>query len=253
MALTGDPNGPPMKVGTSIADLVTGLYATQAVLAGLAQRDRAGSGGRLDVSMLDSMASILAFNAGIYFATGRNPQRAGNAHPTISPYEAFEAADGWFTLGVANDKFWSAFCEALGVAELKRDPRFASPSKRAAARGALHALLQPRFRQHRRQHWLELFSAVGVPCGAIRSISEVCEASALVDRGQVGEVDHPTAGALRYIASPIRFDDRPQGSVAAPPRLGADAHEILSDWLSYEDAEIAALRAAGAFGKRGAG
>lgn len=101
MDITGDPNGPPMKVGTSIADLVTGLYATQAVLSALRQRDRTGKGGRVDVSMLDAMASLLTFNAGIYFASGVSPKRRGNAHPTISPYETFQASDGWINVGVA--------------------------------------------------------------------------------------------------------------------------------------------------------
>jgi crotonobetainyl-CoA:carnitine CoA-transferase CaiB-like acyl-CoA transferase len=113
MDVTGEAHGSPMKVGISIADLVTGLYAAQAVLAALMQRDRTGCGGRVDVAMLDAMASLLTFNAGIYFATGQSPGRRGNAHPTISPYETFQAADGWINVGVANHKFWIAFCEAM--------------------------------------------------------------------------------------------------------------------------------------------
>ncbi len=110
MEITGEPDGPPVKVGTSIADLVTGLYCAQAVLAALARRGRTGTGGRVDVSMLDAMASLLTFNAGIYFATGASPRRRGNAHPTISPYETFEAADGWLNIGIANDS--SGRCSA---------------------------------------------------------------------------------------------------------------------------------------------
>lgn len=111
MDVTGDPNGPPLKVGTLIADLVTGLYATQAVLAALRQRDRTCSGGRVDVAMLDAMASLLTFNAAIYFVTGKSLQPRGNVHPTISPYETFEAADGWINVGVANEK--SGFSSAM--------------------------------------------------------------------------------------------------------------------------------------------
>ena len=125
MDITGEADGPPMKVGTSIADLVSGLYAAQAALAGLARRDRTGRGGRIDVSMLDAMASLLTFNAGMYFATGETPRRRGNAHPTIAPYETFEAADGWVNVGVANDKFWSLFCAVLGRPDIEGDPRFA--------------------------------------------------------------------------------------------------------------------------------
>jgi crotonobetainyl-CoA:carnitine CoA-transferase CaiB-like acyl-CoA transferase len=132
MDITGDPDGPPMKVGTSIADLVTGLYASQSVLAALMKRQRTGNGGRVDVSMLDSMASLLTFNAGMYFASGESPRRRGNAHPTISPYETFPASDGWINVGVANDKFWSIFCDVIGRNDLMADPLFDSAPKRAS-------------------------------------------------------------------------------------------------------------------------
>ena len=137
MDITGEPEGPPMKVGTSVADLVTGLYAAQAVLAALAQRQRTGTGGRVDVSMLDCMASLLTFNAGMYFATGQSPKRRGNAHPTISPYETFQASDGWFNLGVANDRFWAAFCHAIDRPDLLADTRFEKATDRVIARQAL--------------------------------------------------------------------------------------------------------------------
>ena len=157
MDITGDPDGPPMKVGTSIADLVTGLYASQAVLAALMKRERSGVGGRVDVSMLDAMASLLTFNAGMYFASGESPKRRGNVHPTISPYETFEASDGWFNLGVANAKFWSLFCGAVGRKDIETDPRFDAAPKRAANRAALAGILHPIFKAEPRDRWLEIF------------------------------------------------------------------------------------------------
>ena len=142
MDITGEADGPPMKVGTSIADLVTGLYASQSVLAALMKRERTGIGGRVDVSMLDAMASLLTFNAGMYFASGESPKRRGNVHPTISPYETFEASDGWINVGVANDKFWALFCGVIDRKDLEADPRFDAAPRRAANRPVLAGILQ---------------------------------------------------------------------------------------------------------------
>ena len=248
MDITGDPDGPPTKVGTSIADLVTGLYAAQAVLAGLAQRQKTGTGGRVDVSMLDCMASLLTFNAGIYFASGKSPRRRGNAHPTISPYETFRAADGWFNLGVANDRFWSAFCSAIERPDLLDEPRFARAADRSAHRSELKAVLEPIFLEKPRDHWTALFAKSGIPVGAIRSVGEVCEAPELAERGVAREMEHPAAGRLRYLASALRFDDQPPPEARRPPLLGENTREVLSEWLSLGGSEIARLADEGAFG-----
>ncbi|MEZ5802097.1 MAG: CaiB/BaiF CoA-transferase family protein [Rhizobiaceae bacterium] len=246
MSITGEAGGPPMKVGTSIADLVTGLYAAQAVLAALAQRTRTGTGGRIDVSMLDCMASLLTFNAGMYFASGKSPARRGNAHPTISPYEAFEAEDGWFNLGVANDKFWSIFCRTIGREELLTDPDFATAPKRAENRVRLRDLLTPMFRAKPRDHWLRMLTENAVPCGAIRSVGEVCEAENLKTRGVSRTMRHPRAGDLRYIASALRFDDMPPPDPAPPPLLGEHGEAILADWLNLAMDDVERLARAGA-------
>ncbi len=248
MDITGEPDGPPVKVGTSIADLVTGLYCAQAVLAALARRARSGAGGRVDVAMLDAMASLLTFNAGIYFATGASPRRRGNAHPTISPYETFEAADGWLNLGVANDKFWALFCGVLGRPELRDDPRFARAQDRAAGRMALKALLQPLIRARPRAEWVAELTAAGVPCGEIRTVAEVCEAPQLTGRGQIQSTRHPAAGTVRHVASAIRFDDAPPPPARPAPRLGEHRDELLSEWLGLDAAAVAALARQGAFG-----
>jgi crotonobetainyl-CoA:carnitine CoA-transferase CaiB-like acyl-CoA transferase len=248
MDITGEPDGPPTKVGTSIADLVTGLYGTQAVLAALMQRERTDTGGRVDVSMLDAMASLLTFNAGLYFATGTSPRRRGNAHPTISPYETFQAADGWMNVGVANDRFWAAFCRALDRADLAERPEFASASDRAARRPELKAILEPIFRRESRDHWIALLGGAGVPCGAIRTVGEVCEAPLLSERGVARSHAHPAAGELRYLASAVRFDDRPPPDAVRPPLLGEHTHAALADWLNLDGAAIERLSAEGAFG-----
>jgi formyl-CoA transferase len=249
MDVTGDPDGPPTKVGTSIADLVTGLYAAQAVMASLAQRARTGTGGRIDVAMIDAMASLLTFNAGIYFATGRTPKRRGNAHPTISPYEAFEASDGWFNLGVANDRFWSSFCTALGRTDLLDDPRFARAADRAAARAELTRLLRPIFLERPRAYWTGLFADAGIPCGAIKSVGEVCDAPELAARGVRRTMEHPAAGTVAYLASAIRFDDEAPPEPRRPPVLGEHTAEVLREWLSMDEAMMADFSARGAFGR----
>lgn len=248
MDITGDPDGAPMKVGTSIADLVTGLYASQAVLAALVKRESRGIGSRVDVSMLDAMASLLTFNAGMYFASGESPKRRGNVHPTISPYETFEASDGWFNLGVANDKFWSIFCEAIGRRDIGSDSRFDSAPRRAANRAALAEILRPIFRSQSREYWLDVFGRAGIPCGAIRTVGEVCEAPQLTQRNMVQAVMHKVAGEVKFVARPLRFDDLPPGPSTPPPTLGEHTEEVFQDWLGWTRQEVAELASKGAFG-----
>jgi crotonobetainyl-CoA:carnitine CoA-transferase CaiB-like acyl-CoA transferase len=239
MDITGQAGGPPTKVGTSVADLVTGLYASQAVLAALRRRDASGHGCRVEVAMLDALSSLLTFNAGIHYATGRSPTRRGNAHATIVPYETFEAEDGWVNVAVANDKFWALFCDAAGCTALRDDPRFAHAPDRVANRAELLPLLVPILRARPRRHWVSVLSAAGVPCGEIRTVSEACEAPQLVARGMVLEAAHPSAGLVRSIASPARFDGRPPPPPTAPPRLGEHTADVLGDWLGTEGAALA--------------
>jgi formyl-CoA transferase len=250
MDITGDPDGPPMKVGTSIADLVTGLYASQAVLAALMKRQRTGKGGRVDVSMLDAMASLLTFNAGMYFATGESPRRRGNVHPTISPYETFEASDGWINIAVANDKFWAIFCSVIGRKDLEADARFDGAPKRAANRAALASLLRPILATRTRAAWLTAFRAAGIPAGSIKKVGEVCEAPQLATRGMVQSVAHQVAGDVRFVARPIRFDDEAPAPSMPPPLLGEHTVEVLSEWLGWQAPTIEKFANAGAFGSR---
>ncbi len=249
MDITGDPGGPPTKVGTSIADLVTGLYASQAVLAALMKRGLTGHGGRVHVSMLDAMASLLTFNAGMYFASGESPKRRGNVHPTISPYETFEASDGWLNVGVANDKFWAIFCEAIDRKHLQVDPRFDAAPKRAANRPALVEILKPLFASKPRDEWLALLHKVGIPCGAIKTVGEVCETPQLVDRHMIQSVHHKIAGDVKFVARPLRFDDLPPAPSSAPPLLGEHTAEVFADWLGWTADAVGTFARSGAFGE----
>lgn len=249
MHITGSADGPPTKVGTSIGDLVTGLYAVQGILAAVVERERSGRGIRVELAMLDALASLLTFNAGMYFATGKSPVRRGNAHPTIYPYETFQASDGWINVGVANDKFWTLFCNAVDAPQLLADPRFSTAPSRVEHRDDLHPILESLFRAQSRAHWIHLLGAAGVPCGNIRSIAEVCEAPQLVSRGMVANMNHPTAGEVRSICSPLRFEDRPPGNHSAAPLLGQHTDEILESIAGLSPEEIARLREAGVLGR----
>jgi crotonobetainyl-CoA:carnitine CoA-transferase CaiB-like acyl-CoA transferase len=245
MDITGFPDGPPTKVGTSVADLVTGLYAVQAILAALLDRGAEGPGRRVDLAMLDCMTSLLTFNAGIYFATGASPTRRGNAHPTIYPYETFQASDGWINVGIANDKFWTLFCEAAGRTELLQDPRFATAPSRVAHREALRPVIEGLLRTRTRADWIACLKAAGVPCGNIRSVGEVCEAEERSGRDRVVDMQHPAAGVVRNLYSPFRFDGQVRVDNEPPPLLGQHTAALLARLAGLDERRIEALAAAG--------
>lgn len=246
MDITGDPNGQPTKVGTSIGDMIAGLYAAQGILAALLERQKTGEGHSIHVSMLDALASLLTFNAGIYYATGASPSRRGNEHPTICPYETFQVSDGWINLGVANDKFWKLFCRVTGATHLESDARFASAPQRVAHRTALRPLVADLLIKETRSHWIRRLGEAGIPCGQIRTIKEVCEAEQLVSRGMVIRMEHPTAGTVRNIDSPIRIDDCNATDDVAPPLLGEHTYEVLGQSLGLSPDQLDELESEGA-------
>lgn len=251
MDITGDPSGPPMKVGTSIADLVTALYATQAILLALRARERDGRGQKVEVAMIDAVASLLTFNAGIYFASGRSPTRRGNEHPTIVPYQTFEAADGWVNVAVANDALWRKFCDASGLgAQIRDDPRFATAPARVENRGELLPMVGKLIESRPRAHWVRVLGGAGVPCGEIRTVAEVCEDPVLRERGLIVDLPHKTIGTVRTIGTPVQLSATPGGSAVAAPLLGEHTGEILSGMLKLSEQEIAPLQASGAIRMR---
>jgi formyl-CoA transferase len=175
MDITGPRDGPPHKVGVAVADLVSGLNASQGILAALYTPQSTGLGQHVRISMYEAVAALLTFNASIFYATGDSPRRRGNEHPTIVPYETFEAADGWINLGVANDDLWQRFCEAANRVELKTDTRFARASDRVRNREVLVPLVKAIVKERSRDEWLKRLDKAGVPSGAIRTVGEVCE------------------------------------------------------------------------------
>ena len=245
MDLTGPRDGPPHKVGTSIADLVSGLTAAQGILAALYAARIDGRGQHVHISMYEAVAALLTFNASIYFATGNAPRRRGNEHATIVPYETFEASDGWINLGVANDDIWRRFCAAVGTAELATDRRFANAPDRVRNRDALVPLIKTVIKQRSRDEWLKLLDDNGVPCGAIRTVAEVCDSEVLRARGMITEMPHSSAGNVKGIKSAIHMSETVLDTYAAPPKLGEHTNEVLIGLLGYSSDKVNALRREG--------
>ena len=240
MDLTGPRGGPPHKVGTSIADLVSGLTAAQGILAALYAAKIDGRGQRVNVSMYEAVAALLTFNASIYFATGNSPRRRGNEHATIVPYETFEASDGWINLGVANDDLWRRFCAVAGTAELM-DDRFASAPDRVRNRDVLVPLVKAVIKQRSRSDWLKQLDDSGVPCGAIRTVAEVCDGEVLQARGMIAEMPHLSAGNVKGIKSAVHLSETTLDTYNAPPRLGEHTHEVLTGLLGYTTEDVHGL------------
>ncbi|HET8576710.1 MAG TPA: CoA transferase [Methylomirabilota bacterium] len=245
MDLTGFPDGPPVKVGNSIADLVAGMAAAQGITLALLARQRTGKGQKVEIGMLDVMASLLTYQAGLYWNAGGRPTRRGNQHPSIVPYEVFQARDAYLTLGVANNSLWERCCRAIGRAELAQDPRFDSEANRVANRDALIPLLNSIFAMAAADEWLRRLEEAGVPAGRIKSVAEVCGSAHLKARGMAVSLMHPKAGAITVMGVPIRLWETPGAASAPPPLLGQHTEEILSRVLRFPKARVERLRAAG--------
>jgi formyl-CoA transferase len=246
MDLTGFPDGPPVKVGNSIADLAAGTMAAHGIVLALFARERGGGGQKVEIAMLEVMAALLTYQGQAYLATGQSPRRRGNQHPSIVPYEVFRAADGYLTVGVANNSLWLRFCQALGRPELATDPRFDTEARRVEHRDALVPLLEAVFATASVGEWLERLGRAGVPAGKIKSVGEVLDSEHLRARGAIVTVVHPAAGPLRMVGPPIRLHGTPGEAAAPAPLLGEHTREILEKLLGYPAETIAELRAGGA-------
>jgi len=245
MDITGFEDGPPVKVGTSIADLVAGMSAAHGVTLALLARHRTKRGQKVEISMQDAMAALLTYQAGIYFGTGSKPGRRGNKHPSIVPYEVFRAADAYLTLGVANNSLWERCCAALDHPELTKDPRYATEAARVQNRDVLVPRLNEILGTRPADDWLKRFEEVGVPAGRIRTVAEVCESAHLKARGMIVTLPHPKAGALRVLGVPVRLHATPGKAATAPPLLGQHTERVLGKVLGVKRAEVARLRKAG--------
>lgn len=248
MSITGRPDGEPgagpMKVGVALTDILTGLYATNAVLAALAWREQSGEGQYIDMALLDVQVACLANQAMNYLATGSNPRRMGNAHPSIVPYQDFPTADGHMILAIGNDGQFARFCEVAGRPELAADVRFATNRARVENRAELIPLLSEITATRTTAEWIGQLEARAVPCGPINGLAEVFADPQVQARGLAVKMPHPEAGEVPLVASPIRLSKTPVEYRRAPPLVGEHTDEILAD-LGVDATGIAGLRERG--------
>ncbi|MXW36849.1 MAG: CoA transferase [Acidobacteria bacterium] len=225
MGLTGPPEGPPTKLGASLADICAGMMASSGILAALFARERDGRGRRVDVALFDSVVATLCYQAQGYLLTGEEPVRSGNNHPSLTPYESFEAADGHVIVAVGNDALWKRFCE-VAAPELDR-PEFEKNPDRVRRRTELRALLEPVFRSRDVAGWEGVLDATGVPVGRVRSVAEILNSPQLRARGMVVDREHPVIGSLRLVGSPIQFDGENHTATLPPPLRGEHTEDVL--------------------------
>lgn len=246
MSCTGDPKGEPMKSAVPVADLMAGMYAAVGINAALRHKEIANEGQHIDIGMLDVMVAFSSVMGMNYLATGKLPERMGNAHPNIVPYQAFETADGNIILAVGNDGQYQRFCNFAGVPELGTDPRYAKNSGRLAHRDELVAKIRAVIKEKPSNYWLEGLQKEGVSCGPINNLQQVFEDPQVIARGLITEVEHPlTKGRpVSLLRSPLRLSKTPVKEPTAPPVIGSHTDSVLTDLLGFGRDEIDNLREA---------
>ncbi len=245
MSVTGETDGPPVRVGVSSADLVAGMWATIGILAALHEKQRTGAGQWVDISLLDGSVSWLTYVSSGYFASGEIPKRYGSAHPTIAPYQAFPTADGFVMVAVGNDSLWRKYAAAIGREDLAEDERFASNPSRVAWRETLVPLLEQVMRTRTTAEWVAALDASGVPVGPIQTVDEALRDPQVLARNMVSELVHPTAGPMKVVGCPVRLTRTPPSVRTAPPLLGQETDEILGE-LGFSTDRIRTLHTSGA-------
>jgi len=238
MSITGAADGPPFRLGVAIADIATGMFAVQGILAALFARERGAGGQRVDIAMLDAVTALLTYQASSAFATGATPMRMGNRHPSIAPYDTFAAADGEFVLAVGNDDQFRRTCEVLGQPALASDERFRTNQDRVRAGDALRRTLAPLLAAWTRADLLRALTAAGVPNGAVRTVTEALADPQVAARGMIVPLEHATAGPIRVLGTPLKLSETPAGVRTPPPALGQHTVQILRDDVGLSDAEI---------------
>ncbi|MGH7451824.1 MAG: CaiB/BaiF CoA transferase family protein, partial [bacterium] len=244
--ITGETDGEPSKVGVAIADIVTGLYALNAILAALFHRERTGEGQFIDIALLDAQVSWLANVAMNYLISGEPPKRYGNAHPNVVPYQTFATADGHLALGVGNDAQFQRLYEQIGLPELAHDPRFHNNASRVQNRDILIAQLQKIFLQRTAAEWVEQLAAAGIPAGPINNVAEILADPQIVAREMVVEIIHASGAPLKLLGPVPKFSATPARVQSPPPLLGQHTEEVLKELLKMRSSEITQLRQQGA-------
>jgi len=245
-SITGPAGGPPVRVGSSVADLSAALYSVVGILAALMQARQTGQGQHLDVSMLDCQVALLENAVARFDVTGEVPAPLGSRHPTITPFQFFEAADGYIVVAAGNERLWERLCEALGCPALLEDPRFGSNALRTAHHGELEALLAAELSKRTVDEWCATLGESGIPCGPVQDVGDVIADPHLQARGMIARAEHPDLGSLALPAFPLQFSARERQHLSPSPRLGQHTEEVLSGLLGVGGGELAALAREGA-------
>jgi formyl-CoA transferase len=249
MSVTGErddlPGGGPQKAGIAISDLMTGMYACTAILAAIAQRELSGAGQYIDVSLLDAQVAMMAVMNMNYLVSGTPPDRAGNAHQNIVPYQVFACADGHLILAVGNDAQFARFCEIAGKTEWARDPRFAANAERVKRRDVLVPLIEAVMHSRTQGEWLAALEAVGVPCGPINRLDQVFADPQVRARGMRFDLPHRLSGTVPQVGNPLHFSATPVAYTQTPPLLGEHTSAVLSQRLGLSAESLADLAARG--------
>ena len=245
MSITGEAGGPPVKAGVPLTDLGAGLFGLIGILAALDHRHRAGAGQYIDTSLVDAGVALSVWEATEYFAGLGVPQPKGSAHRMFAPYQAIRCADGYITLGTANDRLFRRFCDLLEHPEWATDPQFADNETRLENQAELAAQIEAVTSQQPRAHWIALFEANEIPCGPINNYEQVFADPHIIAREMAVDVEHPTLGRMKALGSPIKMSGTPANPRRRAPLLGEHTEAVLMEYGFSAD-EIASLRAAGA-------
>jgi crotonobetainyl-CoA:carnitine CoA-transferase CaiB-like acyl-CoA transferase len=245
MSVTGEPDGPPVKAGIPVSDLAAGLFTALAILVAIQARQETGSGQRIDASLFDSALALSIWETSELWTTGRVPRRHGSAHRLLAPYQALRTADGYMTVGVANQRMWASFCAAVGRPDLVDDPRFRENADRLAHQEELRQELEKAMADRTTEEHVEILLSRGVPAGPLKDYAEVLSDPHTLARDMVVELDHAAAGRTRTLGIPVKLSETPGAIRTAAPTLGAHTEEVLRD-LGLSTSDISGLRARGA-------
>lgn len=237
MSITGEPSGPPIKVGVAVADIAGGMFAAFGIMVALFNRQNTGKGQKIDNSLLDNQLAWLTYRAGSFFMSGEIPKPLGSGHPVIVPYQAFKTKDSYFNLAVGNDQLWGKFCKAIGLESITNNPKYATNADRVKNREELIEIIGNIICAKKTNDWLNILNEAGIPCGPIYNMDQVFSDPQVLHREMVKEIDHPTVGKIKVTGIPIKFSETPGEILTAPPVLGQHTKEILAA-LGYTKEDI---------------
>jgi len=245
MSLTGSPHSLPTRVGTSIADILSGMFTAYGIVIALYNRDKTERGCRIDVAMVDSVASVLENAIVRYLATGKSPKPIGSRHPSLAPFDMFRAKNGYMVIAIGNEKLWHSFCQAIGRDDLLKDPRFMNNKKRVNNERILKSLIERWTRKKTVKDLLVIFNKLGIPCGPVNSMDRMVRHPQIIFRNMIQEIKHPIAGKIKMAGIPLKmagFSDKIPGRA---PLLGEHTGKILKKYLRYSPKRIKDLKREG--------